>query len=204
MNRNNKYYQTHKEQCLKQMKIYRETHKEEMKEYKRKWTQEHKEQHNRSGKKYYYNHLEQEHKKRKQYRELPKTIEYLKQWRKLHWKEQLAKRKNRYHNDKEFHNRVINTACKVKKKILESRKAEIFTLLGGQCANPFGQHKEPYTDIRALQIDHVNGNGKKDIGSKCRTTYYRKVLEQIKNGSKDYQLLCANCNWIKRITNNEK
>lgn len=35
------------------------------------------------------------------------------------------------------------------------------------CSNPFGQHEKPYKDIRALQLDHVDGSGVKsrnDLG----------------------------------------
>jgi len=78
-------------------------------------------------------------------------------------------------------------------------KEKIFKLLGGECSNPFNlPHPDWCNDWRCLQIDHINGNGKKEIGSfQSYGGYQRFVLEQIMNGSKDYQLLCANCNWIK-------
>lgn len=88
-------------------------------------------------------------------------------------------------------------------------RKEIIALLGGCCANPYEQHEKPYTDVRCLQIDHIYGGGKtkkrgikfsQDLGS----SYYKEILAQLKAGSKDYQLLCANCNWIKRYENNEK
>jgi len=34
-------------------------------------------------------------------------------------------------------------------------------------------------------------------------SYYRFILNEIKAGSKDYQLLCANCNWIKKFEEKE-
>jgi hypothetical protein len=65
--------------------------------------------------------------------------------------------------------------------------------LGGKCARcGFG-------DLRALQIDHVNGGGnieRKSIGLK-------KTYERAVTGASGYQLLCANCNMIKRIENRE-
>jgi len=118
----------------------------------------------------------------------------------------LRKRKKRYHNDPKFRKSVIDTAKKVKKNLLEKRKAEIFELLGNKCVNPYNlEHGDFMSDVRCLQIDHVNGHGHKDIRetSLCRTTYYREVLKRIKEGSKDYQLLCANCNWIKKAENQE-
>ena len=85
-------------------------------------------------------------------------------------------------------------------------KEEIITLLGSKCANPFNlNHGDFINDKRLLQIDHVKGGGRKEIKRfKNHTLYLMFVLKQIKSGSKDYQLLCANCNWIKRIENNEK
>jgi len=90
------------------------------------------------------------------------------------------------------------------RKCREKLKREIFELLGGCCTNPYGQHKEPYTDIRALQIDHINGGGRKGRHGKSSISIYRDILIQIKSGSKNYQLLCANCNWIKRYKNHEQ
>lgn len=83
-------------------------------------------------------------------------------------------------------------------------KEEIIRLLGGKCANPYNllPHPDWCNDRACLQIDHINGDGYKE-----RKLYPYKVikviLEKIKVGSKDYQLLCANCNWIKREKNKE-
>lgn len=63
---------------------------------------------------------------------------------------------------------------------------------GGKCV------KCGFSDWRALQFDHVNGNGStmnKKLGS-YRNKYIRKHPKQ-------YQLLCANCNWIKRFERHE-
>lgn len=69
-------------------------------------------------------------------------------------------------------------------------------MLGGKCC------RCGFADRRALQIDHVNGGGKSELlkyggGS---STYLKKVLSAPAG---IYQLLCANCNWIKRWENNE-
>jgi hypothetical protein len=81
---------------------------------------------------------------------------------------------------------------------LELRK-EIFRLLGNKCV------RCGFADPRVLQIDHIHGHGtqerKKQTNNAC---YYRLILNKIKNGSKDYQLLCANCNWLKRLEQNEE
>lgn len=77
-------------------------------------------------------------------------------------------------------------------------REEIITKLGGKCA------KCGFTDARALQIDHVNGGGTKDRKSHARQVYYyRYVLSRIEPDAGEYQLLCANCNWIKRTEKQE-
>lgn len=57
-----------------------------------------------------------------------------------------------------------------------------------------------FDDMRALQIDHVNGRGILDRKERKRDEYYRLVVND-KTGK--FQLLCANCNWIKRHENEE-
>lgn len=65
-------------------------------------------------------------------------------------------------------------------------------LLGGVCV------RCGFDDPRALQIDHVNGNG-------CKTPFnnYNLAAKMIRALPGSYQLLCANCNWIKRAERNE-
>ena len=62
-----------------------------------------------------------------------------------------------------------------------------------------------FDDVRALQIDHVNGRGYGDpLASNTGTsaqTVYRKIA--LTGNTDGLQLLCANCNWIKRAENNE-
>ena len=59
-----------------------------------------------------------------------------------------------------------------------------------------------FNDPRALQIDHVNGGGTAErlATGRCQNTIHKFVLEDTVG---KYQLLCANCNWIKRHTNGE-
>lgn len=87
-------------------------------------------------------------------------------------------------------------------------KKEIVQLLGGKCSNPNCAVIGGMSDIRCLQIDHIHGGGKqqrrKYKGHQDRGShYYRDILVKIKGGSKEFQLLCANCNWIKRCENGE-
>lgn len=63
----------------------------------------------------------------------------------------------------------------------------VFDKLGGKCS------RCGFEDRRALQIDHINGGGKKEI--KRGWQWVKKALDE---NNQDYQILCANCNWIKR------
>lgn len=83
-------------------------------------------------------------------------------------------------------------------------KEEIFRLLGGKCSNPNCAVPNGMKDIRALQIDHVHGKGRDERKVfKATYTYYLHVRNEILKGSIEYQLLCANCNWIKRFERKE-
>ena len=94
----------------------------------------------------------------------------------------------------------VNVA--LSQKIYAQRmRSAVLELLGGKYM------RCPFSDPRALQIDHVDGGGQqerrdrkhKGIGKK----YYNIVIESVLKGEGKYQLLCANCNWIKRVENNE-
>jgi hypothetical protein len=63
-------------------------------------------------------------------------------------------------------------------------------------------------DWRVLQIDHVNGGGRKELTSKNKgpqAKYYREIYEFVLANPQQtkYALLCANCNGIKRWTHHE-
>lgn len=62
-------------------------------------------------------------------------------------------------------------------------------VLGGVCVGC------GFDDHRALQIDHINGGGGRERAIiKSRDAFNKKVIAD----QAGYQLLCANCNWIKR------
>lgn len=69
-------------------------------------------------------------------------------------------------------------------------------LLGGKCV------KCGFLDFRALQLDHINGNGAKELkqGPAKIYGYYLAHSDEVK---KKLQVLCANCNWIKRFERQE-
>ena len=84
-----------------------------------------------------------------------------------------------------------------REKAIKLRK-EAQNKLGGRCI------KCGYSDWRALCADHINGGGYKERKEISGHGIWRKIrdgpIEEIK---KEYQLLCSNCNMIKKIENKE-
>lgn len=78
---------------------------------------------------------------------------------------------------------------------MREMRQRVIAHLGSECC------RCGFKDWRALQVDHVNGGGVAERKS-ARSSYalWRLVLAD-KTGK--YQLLCANCNWIKRYENGE-
>jgi len=90
---------------------------------------------------------------------------------------------------------------KFHRKQRQSLRVEIIQLLGSKCSNTDCPIPPEKMDIRCLQIDHINGNGNKERSQFSNYNQWLKfILPKIQVGSKDYQLLCAYCNWIKRYT----
>ena len=84
------------------------------------------------------------------------------------------------------------------KNNLRSRKLRLKVLkkLGGKCVEC------GFDDWRALQIDHVNGGGTRELKKYYgRLQKYNRMVLADNNGK--YQILCSNCNWIKRHERNE-
>lgn len=67
--------------------------------------------------------------------------------------------------------------------------------LGGVCCQC------GFSDPRALQIDHVRGGGCRDL--RTRSVKTRAMEALATQPGEVFQLLCCNCNWIKRATNKE-
>lgn len=73
-------------------------------------------------------------------------------------------------------------------------RQDILKTLGGQCVHC------GFSDWRALQVDHVNGGGRKD---RIRFLNKSQFLKAVRAEPGAYQCLCANCNWIKRYERGE-
>jgi hypothetical protein len=83
---------------------------------------------------------------------------------------------------------------------------EVIQALGGKCVNPYNlfPHPDWCNDLSCLQVDHIHGGGRQEVKKFPNSlSFYKYVLEQVKLSSKEYQLLCANCNLIKRDKNRE-
>jgi len=89
---------------------------------------------------------------------------------------------------------------KPKQRQYHDVKRAAFEAFGNKCmhcgfANPV-----------ALQIDHVHGDGYKEKHLRTRLRQfqlYKFIADDPDLASLQYQLLCANCNWIKRVRNRE-
>jgi hypothetical protein len=93
----------------------------------------------------------------------------------------------------------------IKSKINSNRllRLRVISKLGSKCSNPFdidhSSFEKEIDYIRCLQIDHIDGGGSKELENIGRSRLHRKILKD----STGYQLLCANCNWLKRFKKNE-
>jgi hypothetical protein len=79
-------------------------------------------------------------------------------------------------------------------------KGRIIARLGGKCA------RCGFSDERALQFDHIEGDGSKERGKKGFDWWsWVRKLDVMPDAELKVliQILCANCNQIKRVENNE-
>jgi hypothetical protein len=80
-------------------------------------------------------------------------------------------------------------------RVIEKRRAAI-DKLGGKCSSSSCAVPGGMADPRALQFDHVDGGGR--ARQRAGENGYR-IIQAILAGSTEFQLLCANCNWIKKF-----
>ena len=82
----------------------------------------------------------------------------------------------------------------VLRNLYKERREAVLDKLGRVCV------RCGFSDIRALQVDHVDGGGVKHHIINRGSSFHKQVLEDTSGA---YQILCANCNWIKRSENKE-
>lgn len=129
---------------------------------------------------------------------------YIKMWR-ANNPEQAAAQRKEYRDKKpekfriyrkEYYANNRDKALAGQKKYYANLKAQAYVVLGGEFCVRCG-----YTG-KALQIDHVNGDGFLDRRqTKAGWPVYKKI---IATGGAGYQVLCANCNWEKRQEDDER
>ena len=73
-------------------------------------------------------------------------------------------------------------------------RRQALAILGGKCC------RCGFDDYRALQVDHINGGGRAEQEIRGNGGIYRKIRD---GETEEYQLLCSNCNWIKKYERNE-
>lgn len=80
----------------------------------------------------------------------------------------------------------------------KDKRLYLIAFLGGKCIK-CGYNE----DKRALQLDHIQGDGYLDRKQKGRTKIYRFYMKNLEEATKKLQVLCANCNKIKQIEEDE-
>ena len=115
-------------------------------------------------------------------------------------KEKTKKYMHKYmKNYRKIHPEKFNTPRLLarQKEINSKIRPKLIKLLGNKCI------KCGFTDIRALQIDHKNGGGRKEHKKFGNQQLYRYYLKHPIEAKNKLQILCANCNWIKRVEKKE-
>lgn len=120
---------------------------------------------------------------------------------------------NWYPSRKKLNQRYCSSCCKLRRNDWNKRNPERhregnrqFSLKAkieaiqhysngtGACANPYGQHDKPYTDIRALTLDLIeNGHRKSGL------PYGMQLCAQLRKEGypEGWQVFCGSCQMIK-------
>ena len=81
----------------------------------------------------------------------------------------------------------------------DKKRLRLLDMLGRRCSNPDCLVPGGCTEIRALQLDHINGGGTQELKVfRGATTLYTYYILHPDVAKQRLQILCANCNWIKR------
>jgi len=122
------------------------------------------------------------------------TEEQMKERRREYARQSYQRRKQYFKDYYRNHKERMDDLAK--RHILGYRK-RLVDLLGGKCA------RCGFSDYRALQIDHKNGGGRKETLVRGNIQMYLRYLKSPEEAKLHLQVLCANCNWIKRVENKE-
>lgn len=165
----------------------------------KKWREEHKEELNRKQREWYQKNKEKVRIDRKNYNQRPEVKEYKKQYQK-EYNQRLEVRLRTTQYNKEY-GEVYRLANKkriskqmqtynlgIKREVLSHYAPELKCVRCG------------FSDIRALSIDHINGGGTKHTKEIKKSLYYWLKEKGYPQG---YQVLCMNCQFIKKAENRE-
>ena len=129
-------------------------------------------------------------------------------------KEQILKKmRKRYRNDPKFKfrkdtaNKRLRSTREFKdkrnlreKKLRKYWRDELINVLGGYICKECNYNKSKIP----LQIDHIKGNGRQERKKNSDTSrYYKKYAKEPNLARKTLQVLCSNCNQIKKFANKE-
>lgn len=141
----------------------------------RGWLKAHKDRRKAISHNYYMNHKEERAQWQKQYLD-----------------------KMKKENPERFNLWLLNARIGMKRRSLILRR-KVLSRLGSSCI------KCGFSDWRAFQIDHIHGHGGRELRAfNDRIHFYKYLLALPLSVLREkYQLLCANCNWIKKYENGE-
>ena len=112
--------------------------------------------------------------------------EYQDEYRANH-RDEINRRRRKYYVTNRTQIRSVAT------RRIDKLKAELYNIFGKRCVQC------GFDDVRALQLDHINGGGAQERRGKTAAQVWRNAI----NNPEGYQMLCANCNSIKRYTHGE-
>jgi hypothetical protein len=103
-----------------------------------------------------------------------------------------------YNKNRIYKYRPETVRC-LQRRAQESRnsRTKLLCILGTKCVQC------GFEDLRALQIDHINGGGRQDRLKISSGQFYRFYINNPELAKEKLQILCANCNQIKRIEKRE-
>lgn len=109
---------------------------------------------------------------------IPKTIE--------------QRAKEEVESNKEWYWNQVEANCRIRARQRDLR-LRVLEMLGDKCV------RCGFTDKRALEIDHIHGGGGKELRRYSSSVYKQYLLRK----GEGLQLLCANCNRIKKHERHE-
>ena len=102
---------------------------------------------------------------------------------------QMKQTANRSTHAQKYRRKHLKRSSALAREYARKLRQRVLLKYGSRCA------RCGFTDIRALQLDHINGYGNQHRKQMRQRRIYQMSLE---NNDKMFQLLCANCNSIKK------